>query len=60
MKNPINENCPISGRPIVADSLAPYRGFVVGFCNPDCRDAFEIPLKAFDRIIDEKSGDLSD
>jgi len=34
----INANCPYSGTPIRADSLARIDGRVVGFCNPSCRD----------------------
>ena len=37
---PINETCPRSDKPVVADSLTTYRGFVVGFCNTHCRDDF--------------------
>lgn len=40
MKQPINKYCPRSGKPVVETSLTEYRGFVVGFCNPGCRDDF--------------------
>ncbi len=36
----INAVCPWSGKPVAADSLMLYRGQVVGFCNPGCRDKF--------------------
>lgn len=36
----INDVCPWSGKPVQADSLTPYNGHVVGFCNPGCRDKF--------------------
>lgn len=36
----INQFCPRSGKPVVADSLTTYRGLVVGFCNQGCRDDF--------------------
>lgn len=36
----VNSRCPFSQRPVVANSLADYRGKIVGFCNPDCRDKF--------------------
>ena len=36
----INERCPFSGNPVVADSLTLHGGRVVGFCNPGCRDKF--------------------
>lgn len=56
MKNKsFNKACPISGRPVVDDSLTTYRGYVVGFCNPGCRDAFEIPRVTFDKLIDEQA-----
>jgi len=54
-KTPINKTCPISGRPVAADSLTTYRGVVVGFCNSGCRDAFETPRIAFDRLIEKKT-----
>ncbi|MEM9090041.1 MAG: YHS domain-containing protein, partial [Cyanobacteria bacterium P01_F01_bin.53] len=36
----INKFCPRSGKPIENDSLTEYRGHIVGFCNPGCRDDF--------------------
>ena len=44
----INTNCPWSGEPVQADSLAWYNGRVVGFCNPDCRDKFEAAIRLFE------------
>jgi hypothetical protein len=43
IEDAVNANCPWSGKPISADSLTRYRGQVVGFCNPGCRDKFEQP-----------------
>ncbi|MFL5161115.1 MAG: glutathione S-transferase, partial [Microvirga sp.] len=40
--------CPWSGKPIAADSLALYRGEVVGFCNPGCRDKFKAAIDHFE------------
>ena len=40
MEKPINKYCPRSGRPVEDDSLTEYKGYVVGFCNPGCRDDF--------------------
>lgn len=40
MSKAINKYCPRSGKPVVDDSLTEYRGFVVVFCNPGCRDDF--------------------
>ena len=48
----VNETCPWSGKPVSADSLALYRGKVVGFCNSGCRDKFEAATGAFDRVIE--------
>lgn len=36
----VNSHCPWSGKPVSADSLTRYKGKVVGFCNPGCRDKF--------------------
>jgi hypothetical protein len=56
----INKYCPRSGKPVVEDSLAEYRGFTVGFCNPGCRDDFRANVnerpddtRYFDSIIRE-------
>jgi hypothetical protein len=48
----VNERCPWSGDPVSADSLARYRGQVVGFCNTGCRDKFEAATRAFDAKIE--------
>ena len=48
----VNDTCPWSGKPVSADSLTLYRGQVLGFCNPDCRDKFEAATKHFDAAID--------
>jgi YHS domain-containing protein len=50
----INDVCPWSGKPVSADSLARYRGKVVGFCNTGCRDKFEAATSAFDARIEGK------
>ena len=50
----VNKVCPWSGDPISEDSLTRYRGKVVGFCNPGCRDKFEKAASAFDAAIDGK------
>lgn len=36
----INKYCPRSGKPVPSNSLTTYKNFVVGFCNPGCRDDF--------------------
>jgi hypothetical protein len=49
----VNEVCPWSGRPVSMDSLTRYRGKVVGFCNPGCREKFDAATGAFDAKIGE-------
>lgn len=51
----INATCPWSGKPVSADSLTRYRGQVVGFCNPGCRNKFEAATAMFDAAIEERS-----
>jgi hypothetical protein len=48
----VNDACPWSGKPVSADSLTRYRGRVVGFCNPGCRDKFNAALSQFNKRID--------
>lgn len=48
----VNQTCPWSGKPVSGDSLMIYRGAVVGFCNPGCRDKFEAAAKHFDTALD--------
>jgi YHS domain-containing protein len=47
----VNQVCPWSGKRVSADSLTLYRGQVVGFCNPGCRDKFEAATGPFDSVI---------
>ena len=47
----VNTHCPWSGTPVSADSLTIYRGKVVGFCNPGCREKFDAAAQAFDTAI---------
>jgi len=49
----VNEVCPWSGKPVSPDSLIRYRGEVVGFCNPGCRDKFAAATGQFDVAIDK-------
>jgi hypothetical protein len=51
----VNQVCPWSGEPVSADSLTHYRGAVVGFCNPGCKDKFEAATQAFDAAIEGKN-----
>jgi hypothetical protein len=44
-KMAINKYCPRSGKPVEADSLTNYKGLIVGFCNPGCRDDFASNIK---------------
>jgi YHS domain-containing protein len=47
----INETCLWSDKPIKADPLTLYRGRVVWFCNPGCRDKFEAAVARFDAAL---------
>ncbi|ESR26355.1 hypothetical protein [Lutibaculum baratangense] len=47
----VNDTCPWSGDPVRADALTLYRGRVVGFCNPGCRDKFETAIAHFDAAL---------
>ncbi|MEO1489055.1 MAG: glutathione S-transferase [Pseudomonadota bacterium] len=51
----VNDTCPWSGKPVSADSLTLYRGAVLGFCNPGCRDKFEAATKHFNAALDGTS-----
>jgi hypothetical protein len=53
IEDAINTVCPWSGKPIAADSLTRYRGSIVGFCNPGCRDKFEQAVTAFDAALSD-------
>ncbi|CAM3267683.1 MULTISPECIES: glutathione S-transferase [Sphingomonas] len=50
----VNDVCPWSGKPISDNGLTVYRGAVVGFCNPGCRDKFDAAITAFDRAIETR------
>ena len=54
LEDAVNATCPWSGKPVSADSLTVYRGAVVGFCNPGCKDKFEAATGAFDAAIEGK------
>jgi hypothetical protein len=54
LEDAVNETCPWSGKPIAADSLTLYKEAVVGFCNPDCRDKFEVAVKHFEAALAER------
>jgi len=51
----VNDRCPWSGDAVQADSLASYRGQVVGFCNTGCRDKFVKAASLFDGLIGRKA-----
>lgn len=55
LEDAVNGSCPWSGKPIAADSLTLYRGRVVGFCNPGCRDKFETAIGHFEAALVEKA-----
>ena len=49
----VNDVCPWSGKPVSPDSLTIYRGRVVGFCNPGCRDKFEKATGQFESLLND-------
>ncbi|MCF6221267.1 MAG: glutathione S-transferase [Robiginitomaculum sp.] len=49
----VNKHCPNSGKPVSVDGLTVYKGKVVGFCNPNCRDTFENALRVFDDCLEK-------
>ncbi|MFC7395689.1 glutathione S-transferase [Chelatococcus sp. GCM10030263] len=51
IEDAVNDTCPWSGKPIAADALTLYRGAVVGFCNPGCRDKFETAVRHFEDAL---------
>jgi hypothetical protein len=59
IEDAVNETCPWSGKPIAADSLTLYRGAVVGFCNPGCRDKFEAAVNQFEDALRARRADTA-
>ena len=51
IEDAVNETCPWSGEPIVADALTLYAGAVVGFCNTGCRDKFATAVLSFEGAL---------
>ena len=51
IEDAINETCPWSGQLIAADALTLYQGAVVGFCDPACRDQFEVAIRHFEAAL---------
>ena len=51
----VNQSCPNSGKPVSIDSLTLYNGYVVGFCNKDCRDEFENAVHIFEAAIQKRT-----
>jgi hypothetical protein len=58
IEDAVNATCPWSGKPITADSLTTYRGAVVGFCNPGCRDKFAAAVTQFEKALAERDTPL--
>ena len=58
IEDAVNRVCPWSGDPVSRNSLTLYRGHVVGFCNPGCRDKFEEATGRFDRAIEARAASL--
>lgn len=51
IEDAVNAACPWSGDPVSADSLTLYKGAVVGFCNPGCRDKFDKAVRHFEAAL---------
>ena len=51
LEDAVNDTCPWSGKPVDAGSLTLYKGHVVGFCNPGCRDKFERAVAQFEAAL---------
>lgn len=60
VEDAVNETCPWSGKPIAADSLTLYKGAVVGFCNPGCRDKFEKAVRHFEDALEARRAELAE
>jgi len=52
MEDCVNDTCPWSGKPVSVDSLTLYKGHVVGFCNPGCKQKFDTALSHFERALE--------
>lgn len=50
----VNTHCPNSGKPVTSEGLTLYKGKVVGFCNPGCRDTFENAVAMFEADLGSK------
>ena len=59
IEDAVNETCPWSGKPIAADSLTLYKGAVVGFCNPGCRDKFKAAIEHFEDALEARRADTA-
>jgi hypothetical protein len=55
IEDAVNDACPWSGDPVSADSLTLYKGAVVGFCNPGCRDKFDKAVLAFEAALNKQA-----
>lgn len=51
MDDCVNDTCPWSGKPVSDDSLTLYKGQVVGFCNPGCKEKFERAVSHFEDAL---------
>lgn len=48
---PVNKNCPVSGKPIIPNCKTTYEGKEVGFCSGKCAKAFKAdPKKYADKV----------
>ena len=44
---PVNKNCPVSGKPIIPNCKTVYEGKEVGFCSGKCAKEFKADPKKF-------------
>ena len=59
VEDAVNQASPWSGQPIAADSLTLYKGAVVGFCNPGCRDKFKAAIDHFEDALEARRAELA-
>ena len=44
---PVNKNCPVTGKPIIPNCKTTYEGKEVGFCSGKCAKEFKADPKKF-------------
>ena len=56
MSDCINATRPWSGKPVDPESPTTWRGQIVGFRNPGCRERFETAIGHFDALPAPRDG----